>query len=179
MERKMFLTKIRETLGRVSHRLSTMDACHVSETDSGFAVTVSDASTNDLERIAEQLSCEDLIVRYLEGSNFLLVEDNPFRTCAYAPVIVKIPITMDEGIKLAETTANVSVVSDSATHALAVCGCSPARPVLSELAFTLSLSGLVVLYHDGDNFIQFGSEHSVHGIQTNSNEVTMPVASNL
>lgn len=148
----LFLSKIRETIAKISPRLTTMDACYVSETDCGFAVVVSNVS--DLGEIAEALCTADMFVTYLEESNFLNVKENVFHTKKPVVAIQKIPISMNDALQVAKT-ANTVVVQDDTFHAVAICRCSPARAVLSDIALELCKSGLLVKYGENNNFIEF------------------------
>ena len=153
MERNVFLSKIRETIAKVSPKLSCMEACYVSESNFGFAVTV--ASMKDLEKVAEALCLADTYVEYVKGSNFLFVKESPFRTSPFKS-IKRIPISMDEGVQIAKKNTTV-VVMDSISHAVVISKSSPARPVLSDIAYELSKFGLIVRYSDGNNFIEIFS----------------------
>lgn len=170
MTKKNFLSRIRETIARVSPRLSTMEACAVTETNSACIVTVTSVASGDLETLATVLCTEDFIVQYVEGSNFVVVSENPAPTQGKKD-IQRFPISFEEGLQLAKTPdTEVILVTD--THAVIICKKSPARKPMSDLAFLLSHYGLLVTYGDGNNFLEL---HLVQESSTGTGSIT-PVA---
>lgn len=157
MEQKDFSTKVREIVSNVSLRPKSYGVIPQSTTDESVLVVTNSTCLDDMEEVAKMLCCEDFLVKYMSGNNFLVVEPNPFPTSEFVPgKISRIPISFEEALeKLKSYSKYVAVCSSkTANSATIVAKQSEIRAIFSEISLMLSASGLYVNYVEGCNFLE-------------------------
>lgn len=160
--KKNFSNQVREIVNNISLHATThehYDVIPQENSDDMVLVVTNRTYLLDFEEIALALSSADFIVRYMKGTNFLMVEKNNNPTPAALPGMIScIPISFAEALdKLKEYSDAIEVVHPDETevNCATVIAKQGSRNVLSEIAYLLSSGGMYVSFVEGCNFLEF------------------------
>ena len=124
-----------------------------------YFVTARRFEYEDLSKLAELLSGDDMLVSYIPHTNFLIVQNNPMPTPATIfPAISRIPATLDEALEICAKYYDdgihaIDKVVNGKRQITVICSANRSRTILSELAFKLSHRGVRVQFFNNCNFL--------------------------